>query len=131
MELAYEVVQMKRRTRGGSALNVADDINLRRYDGIQLDHCGLMHPVPEPSSAVELSTVSVAGTLKELLKRLLTHGFEPLILDRSRASWSAKVCRTLCPGLEIEPSSSMGARLAQMIRLTGGGQLHTGGIDLM
>ena len=56
MEAAYEVVRLKREARGDGALNAIDAGHLRRYHGIQAEHCDLLHSETAPSRAIQLST---------------------------------------------------------------------------
>jgi ribosomal protein S12 methylthiotransferase accessory factor len=131
MEAAYDVVRMKRRARGDAALNAADDTHVRRYHGIQMEHCGLLHAETDRSPATELSTESPAATLKEMVARLSAVGLDPLALDISRPRYGTSVYRVVCPGLEVEPSAFVGRRLAAAIAETGGGAVHTGDVALM
>jgi ribosomal protein S12 methylthiotransferase accessory factor len=131
MEAARELVRMKREARGDAALNAIDASHLQRYQGIHAELCGLLHPETAPSLAVELSAESRGVTPRQLLEPLAAAGFDPLVLDLSRARYGTNLCRVVCPGLEIEPSALVGPRLAAAIAETGGGVMHTGGIALM
>ncbi|GAA0604303.1 hypothetical protein GCM10009416_47390 [Craurococcus roseus] len=130
-ELAIEVAEAKRRERGDAALNAADHVHLRRFRGIHAGRCALVHPTASGCAAADLPAGTAAGTLRAVLDRLARLGLEVLTLDLTRARFGVPVMRVLCPGLEREPSSTAGPRLAAALAATGGGDCHHGGIALM
>lgn len=130
-ELAIEVVEAKRRERGDAALNATDHVHLRRFRGIHAGRCALVHPAGPGRTTADLPTGTTAGALSAVLGRLGRLGLEALTLDLTRARFGIPVMRVLCPGLEREPSTAAGPRLAAAIAATGGGDCHHGRIALM
>ncbi len=132
MELALAVVAAKREEGGEASLNPRDRSHQARFTGIHAARCALLHPLGEPAApAPPPGETTAAAALAGLVAALAARGFDPLLLPLTRPALGVPVCRVLCPGLEMEPSASVGPRLAAMIAKTGGGDCLTGGIPLM
>lgn len=134
MELAHAVVQAKRRERGDAALNPADRAHLRRFAGIDAGRCALVHPLGpcRAAAGADLPAASAAEALRAVRGRIAAAGLEEVLtLDLTRTAFGIPVVRTLCPGLEVEPSRLAGPRLRAAVARTGGGGCQPGGIELM
>ena len=130
-ELAYAVVEAKRRERGDAALNARDRTHLQRATTVNVDHCALLHPV---SGEVEHRSIDASDPLEALqliVRRLAECGIESYGLDLTRPHFAIPVARIIAPGLQAEPSGIVTSRLSGMIAQTGGGASHTGGIPLI
>jgi ribosomal protein S12 methylthiotransferase accessory factor len=63
--------------------------------------------------------------------RLGQFGIETYGLNLTRPGFAVPVARVIAPGLQLEPSSILTPRLANMIAQTGGGAAYTGGVALI
>ena len=132
MELAHQVVAVKRKEGGDGALNAHDQAHLRRSNELHIDNCTLLHPLPPArSSHIDIATDNAAAALQRLLQHLQSCSLRIFVIDLTRPIFAVPVARVLCPMLEKEPSQHIGDRLQAAIQRTGGGLLHTGGIPLM
>jgi ribosomal protein S12 methylthiotransferase accessory factor len=66
-----------------------------------------------------------------IVQRLEKLGIETFCIDLTRRGFSVPVVRVIAPGLQLEPSEIVTARLTDMIARTGGGASYTGGIALI
>jgi ribosomal protein S12 methylthiotransferase accessory factor len=131
MELAHEVVAAKRRESGDDALNNADRAHLRRGRDLDTGTCVLLHPLPPGEPVPDIATADPADAVHVLTRRLRDHGIETFLLDLTRPSFGIPVVRVICPELEREPSSLVGARLRAAIAHTGGVTDYARDIPLM
>jgi len=131
IELAYAVVDAKRGERGEAALNAADRTHLQRATMVMADECALLHPVAEPAEHVILDAMDPRSALELLVRHLEASGIEIYGLDLTRPRFAVPVARIIAPGLQLEPSGFVTARLAEMMARTGGGALYTAGIPLI
>jgi ribosomal protein S12 methylthiotransferase accessory factor len=58
-------------------------------------------------------------------------GIETFCIDLTREFFGVSVVRMIAPGLQLEPSEIVTARLRDAIARTGGGATYTGGIALL
>ena len=130
LELADIVVAAKRRERGDDALNAQDRIHLRRA-AIDADRCTLLHPVAEHAAHFAIRATEERAVFELIVQRLEKMGFETFCLDLTRQRFGIPVVRVIVPGLQLEPSEIVTARLQDMIARTGGGATYTGGVALM
>jgi ribosomal protein S12 methylthiotransferase accessory factor len=131
IELALAVVAAKQRECGEAGLNEPDRIHLRRSTIINADQCALLQPVSEPSTHLEIATADPGVTLGLIVRRLEQLGIETFCLDLTRPHLAVPAARVIAPGLQLEPSEIVTARLADAIAQTGGGASYTGGVALM
>ena len=54
LELAYAVIEAKRRERGEAGLNAKDRLHLDRATKINADQCLLLQPSPEPAAHIAI-----------------------------------------------------------------------------
>lgn len=130
MEMAHAVVLAKQAERGRAALNTRDLALLARHDGIDAGTCGLLHPQGIAPRRPDLPLAPEAA-MPALLARLAGHGFAAYGLDLTRPAFGVPVVRIICPGLEVEPSRSIGPRLRQQRDRCGSADCQTPGIGLM
>ena len=130
-ELAMEVIEVKRRERGDAGLNTADWNNLRRFGGIHAERCLLVHPVGKPRVTAALPSGSSADVLRTVIDRVAAAGMEVFALDLTRPRFGVPVMRILCPGLECEPGTRNGPRMAAAKLAAGGDDCLNEGIRLM
>jgi ribosomal protein S12 methylthiotransferase accessory factor len=69
--------------------------------------------------------------LRVIVHRLGELGIETFGLDLTRPRFAVPVARVIAPGLQLEPSEIVTARLADTIARTGGGTTYTGGVALI
>ncbi|MBR0847437.1 YcaO-like family protein [Bradyrhizobium diazoefficiens] len=131
MELAYDVVEQKRREGGDAALNEYDRRHIARSTLIDAASCELLHPVAPGSLAGEAGPDTPARQLDALIGRLSARGVETFAVDLTRPAFGIPVVRIAAPALQMEPSEIVTARLSAARSRTGGGDLYTGGISLL
>jgi ribosomal protein S12 methylthiotransferase accessory factor len=130
LELADAVVAAKRSERGDDALNATDRIHLQRA-AINADQCRLLQPVAEYAAHLPLRTTEARVIFELIVQRLEKLGIETFCLNLMRQRFAIPVVRVIAPGLQLEPSEIVTARLQDMIAGTGGGATYTGGIALI
>jgi ribosomal protein S12 methylthiotransferase accessory factor len=84
---------------------------------------------PAPPPVIDATEASVifklnAGRLKEL-------GTETYCIDLTRQHFAVPVVRVIAPGLRLEPSEMVTARLRHTVARTGGGATYTDGVALI
>jgi ribosomal protein S12 methylthiotransferase accessory factor len=131
VELGQHIVAAKRSESGDAALNESDRRQLRR--GTLFDSRGCVLLQPEGPSELLSTPVpdDPASGLRHVLDRLEARGITAYALDLTRPEFAIPVVRVLAPGLQLEPCQIVGPRLAGVIRETGGGAVHTGGLPLL
>ncbi len=131
VELGQHVVAAKRHESGDAALNESDLRQLRRGTLFDTRNCALLQPESGPNSiSTELSLDTATG-LQHVLDRLAARGIAAYALVLTRPQFGVPVVRATAPGLQLEPSQIVGARLARAVRETGGGAMHHGGLPLL
>lgn len=130
IELADAVVAAKRSERGDAALNAQDRIHLRRAM-INADQCMLLQPVAERATHLSFSATETCDIFGLIAERLNVLGIETFCIDLTRKFFGVSVVRVITPGLQLEPSEIVTARLQDAIARTGGGATYTGGIALL
>jgi ribosomal protein S12 methylthiotransferase accessory factor len=131
LELAYVVVEAKRREAGETALNERDRVHQRRANEIDADRCLLLHPVAESAEHLPIEATDPKALMRLIATRLERFGIETFSLDLTRPRFAVPAARIIAPGLQLEPSELMTPRLAAMIAQTGGGATYTGGVRLI
>jgi ribosomal protein S12 methylthiotransferase accessory factor len=146
IELAQSVAETKRRERGEAALNERDRVHLRRSTLINCDRCLLLQP-EQPRTEQDFTEqdfrerdfrehLAIAMTdprsvLQLIVRRLEEFGIEILGLDLTRPHLAIPAARMIAPGLQLEPSKIVTARLADVIARTGGGSRYTCEVTLI
>ena len=130
-ELACAVVEAKRRERGDAALNARDRGHLQRATAIDANDCALLHPGSARAEHLAIDGADAHIALQSIVRRLSELGIETYGLDLTRQNLAVPVARVVAPALQLEPSTLVTPRLAEMIAHTGGGAAHTGGISLI
>jgi ribosomal protein S12 methylthiotransferase accessory factor len=130
LELADAVVATKRSERGDGALNAQDRTHLRRAM-INADQCALLQPVDERATYPPIHATEASAIFGLIVQRLEKLGIETFCLDLTRRSFAVPVVRVIAPGLQLEPSEIVTARLRDAIARTGGGATYTGGVALI
>lgn len=134
LELAYAVVEAKRRERGDAALNERDRVHQQRATMINADQCRLLQPAEAPAECAKYLVPEAADpttVLQTIVGRLDQSGIETFGLDLTRPGFAVPVARIIAPGLQLDPSELVTPRLANLIRKTGGGASYTGGVALI
>ncbi|MBL6453917.1 YcaO-like family protein [Belnapia sp. T6] len=126
MEMAHAVVLVKQ-AEPGSRLNAHDEALLARYHGIRAGDCALLHPLGAADPAPDLPEPA----MESLIGRLDARGIPVLALDLTRPELGIPVVRMVCPGLEVEPSRILGARLARTLIESGSADGQHGRIALL
>jgi ribosomal protein S12 methylthiotransferase accessory factor len=130
IELAYEIVDAKFRERGEAALNERDRVHRRRATELNADRCLLLQPLPQQARHFVIQATAAHDVLHLIVERLESFGVECFFLDLTRSRFVVPAARIIMAGLQLEPSEIVTPRLADMIALTGGGEIHTGGLAL-
>jgi ribosomal protein S12 methylthiotransferase accessory factor len=131
LELAYAVVEAKRREGGETALNERDRLHQRRATAINADRCLLLQPVAEPVAHLPIEVIDANAVVRLIATRLEQLGVETFGVDLTRSRFAVPAARIIAPGLQLEPSELITPRLAAAITQTGGGERYTGGILLI
>jgi ribosomal protein S12 methylthiotransferase accessory factor len=129
-ELAHHVVAAKRLERGDAGLNENDQRRLR-HGAIDTRDCPLLQPQGVASLAPSAAAADPTSELQRLLERMAAHGIAAVLVNLTRPDFAVPVVRVLAPGLQPEPCQIVGERLARVIRETGGGDVHVGGMSLL
>jgi ribosomal protein S12 methylthiotransferase accessory factor len=130
LELADAVVVAKRSERGDDALNAQDRTHLQRA-AINADQCGLLQPVGESAFHLPIPATEASVIFGLIVQRLQKLGIETFWLDVTRQRFAVPVVRVIAPGLQLEPSEIVTARLQDTIARTGGGASYTAGVSLI
>ena len=130
LELADAVIATKRSERGDAALNAQDRTHLRRAM-INADQCALLQPVAGPASHLAIDATKESVIYRLIVERLKRLGIETYSIDLTRQQFAVPVVRVVAPGLQLEPSEIVTARLRDAIARTGGGATYTDGVALI
>jgi ribosomal protein S12 methylthiotransferase accessory factor len=130
IELADAVIATKRSERGDAALNAQDRTHLRRAM-INADQCSLLQPVAGPVSHLAIGATEASVIYMLIVERLKRLGIETYSIDLTRQQFAVPVMRVIAPGLQLEPSEIVTARLRDAIARTGGGATYTDGVALI
>ena len=130
LELADAIVATKRRERGDGALNAQDRIHLQRA-AIDTDRCRLLQPVAEHAAHLPLHATEASAIFGLIVQRLERLGVETFCIELTRQRFAVPVVRVIAPGLQLEPSEIVTARLQDTMARTGGGAIYTGGVALI
>ena len=130
LELADAVVATKRSERGDDALNAQDRNHLQRA-AINAGQCRLLQPAAECAAHLPLRATEAGGIFELIVQRLQKLGIETFCVDLTRERFAVPVIRVIAPGLQLEPSEIVTARLQDAIARTGGGATYTGGVSLI
>jgi ribosomal protein S12 methylthiotransferase accessory factor len=130
LELADAVVAAKRSERGDDALNAQDRIHLQRA-AINTDQCKLLRPVAGHVNHLPFHATEESVIFSLIVERLEKLGIDTFCIDLMRQRFAVPVIRVIAPGLQLEPSEIVTARLQDMIARTGGGTTYTGGVPLI
>jgi ribosomal protein S12 methylthiotransferase accessory factor len=131
LELAYAVIEAKRRERGEAAFNAKDRLHLDRARRINADQCLLLQPLAEHAEHIAIDASEPRTVREAIVRRLESLGIESFFIDLTRSRYAVPVARVIAPSLQIEPSEIVTPRLAEMIARTGGGAVYTGGVALL
>jgi ribosomal protein S12 methylthiotransferase accessory factor len=131
MELAHQIVELKRQERGEAGFNDLDRAHIRRRREIDTQSCALVHPLPPAPAPFDFAAADPAQSLRALIERLARHGIDVFGLDLTRPSLGIPVARIVCPALEKESSGPGGPRLQAMVEQAGGGESYTRGVPLL
>jgi ribosomal protein S12 methylthiotransferase accessory factor len=131
LELAYAVIEAKRRERGEAGLNTRDRLHLDRASRINADRCLLLQPSAGPAEHIAIDASEPRAAREAIVRRLESLGIESFFIDLTRPRFAIPVARVIAPALQIEPSEIMTPRLAEMTARTGGGTVYTGGVALL
>jgi ribosomal protein S12 methylthiotransferase accessory factor len=131
VELGQHVVAAKLRESGDAALNDGDRRQMRRGTLFDTRDCAMLQPEGQSHWISPECPDDPAAGLQHVLARLAAHDIAAYALDLTRPELGIPVVRVLAPGLQLEPCNIVGPRLADMIRETGGGAMHHGGLPLL
>lgn len=130
LELADAVVAAKRVERGDDALNAQDRIHLQRA-AINADQCKLLQPVAGQANHLPFHATEESAIFSLIVERLEKLGIDTFCIDLTRQRFAVPVVRVIAPGLQLEPSEMVTARLQDTIARTGGGKIYTRGVPLI
>jgi ribosomal protein S12 methylthiotransferase accessory factor len=129
-ELAHAVVAAKEAESGAEKLNDRDRAHIARATRIDVDTCALLHPLGMPVRREVCAAEDTVSQIGWIATRLAQANIETFVIDLTRPRFAVPVVRVVAPGLHIEPSKLESSRLQRAITATGGGHLHTGGLQL-
>jgi ribosomal protein S12 methylthiotransferase accessory factor len=130
LELADAVIATKRRERGDAALNAQDRTHLRRAM-INADRCALLQPIAGPVTHLASDATEASAIFELIVERLKELDIDTYRIDLTRQHFAVPVVRVIAPGLQLEPSEIVTARLRHTIARTGGGATYTDGVALI
>lgn len=131
MELAQAVVTERLEEAGEAALTAEDRAHLRRAQEIDSARCVLLQPESAQIDSCDWNRDTDGATLDAVAAQLATCGFDTYVIDLTHPALGLPTARVIAPGLQIEPSPIVTARLADTIAETGGGATMTNGVDLL
>jgi ribosomal protein S12 methylthiotransferase accessory factor len=131
LELAYAVIEAKRRERGEAGLNARDRLHLDRARRINADQCLLLQPTADRAEHTAIDAAEPRAVREVIVRRLESLGIESFFIDLTRSRFAVPVARVIAPALQVEPSEIVTPRLAEMTAQTGGGAVYTGGVALL
>ena len=111
-----------------STPRIAPTCGARRSMPINADCCS-RSPSTRTHLPIRATEASVIFGL--IVQRLEKLGIETFCLDLTRQRFAVPVVRVIAPGLQLEPSEIVTARLRDTIARTGGGATYTGGVALI
>jgi len=129
-ELAHAVVAAKEAESGPEKLNAHDRAHIARATRIDAETCALLHASGMPVRREVCPAEDAVSQLGWLASRLARANIEAFVIDLTRPRFAVPVVRVVAPGLQIEPSQLESPRLQRAMTATGGGQPHTGGVEL-
>jgi ribosomal protein S12 methylthiotransferase accessory factor len=91
----------------------------------------LLQPVEERATHPLIRATEASDIFGLIVERLEKLGIETFCLDLTRQFFGVPVVRVIAPGLQLEPSEIVTARLRDAIARTGGGATYTGGVALI
>lgn len=132
MELAYDIVELKRQQGGDNALNEVDRTHLARSCAIDAAACDLIHPAgaPHPASASGTESEQRPAFMR-LQHALQAAGVDVALTALTRETFDVAVVAAVAPDLQRLPSDLITPRLEQVLSETGGGARWTNGIALL
>jgi ribosomal protein S12 methylthiotransferase accessory factor len=128
--LADAVIATKYSERDDAAPNVQDRTHLRRAT-INADQCALLQPVAGPATQLVIVATEASIMVKLTAERLKEFDIETCCIDLTRQHFAVPVVRVIAPGLRLEPSEMVTARLRHTVARTGGGATYTNGVALI
>jgi ribosomal protein S12 methylthiotransferase accessory factor len=131
VELGPRVADAKRRESGDDALGETDLGHLRRSTLVDTRTCVLLHPDGEAGDGPSGLPTAPAEALQFIAERLAGHGITAYRLDVTRPDFDVPVVRVLAPGLQLDPCTIIGERLAKAVWETGGGARHNNDLSLL
>ena len=130
LELADAVVAAKRASAAmtRSTPRIASICSARRSMPISANCCSLLRGtrIYFPFHATEESAI-----FSLIVERLEKLEIDTFCIDLTRQRFAVPVVRVIAPGLQLEPSEIVTARLQDTIARTGGGKIYTGGVPLI
>ncbi len=130
MEMAYDVLDAKRRERGDAALNDADKRHLLRRTSLSAKTCALLHPRNVPAALQDEPAPDEDARLTWLTDRLQEKGHKAFVVDLTRQPPGIPTVRVFSPSLQLWPAQVETQRLQLRIAETGGGSVYTNDIPL-
>lgn len=131
MELAYAIVDLKRRQAGDDALNDVDRTHLVRSQAIDAATCDLIHPAGVPRDRAAGLARGEQPPFIRVQDALLTAGIEVALVGLTRPAFEVPVITAFAPDLQRMPSGITIPRLETAISETGGGARWTNGVALL
>jgi ribosomal protein S12 methylthiotransferase accessory factor len=98
---------------------------------IDADQRALLQPDASPSMHLAIETTEASVIFSLNVERLKELDIETYRIDLTRQHFAAPVVRFITPGLQLEPSEIVTARLRHAIARTGGGATYTDGVALI
>jgi ribosomal protein S12 methylthiotransferase accessory factor len=93
--------------------------------------CVAAAPGASPATHLAIETTEASVIFKLNVERLKELGIETFRIDLTRQHFAVPVVRVIAPGLQLEPSEIVMARLRHSLARTGGGATYTDGIALI
>lgn len=131
MELAIDVVDLKRAQRGEAGLNEADRRRVALTAAISADTCDLLHPRGAPRVNAPPEPQPGEAGLRLIQNQFAAAGVDVALVALTRPEYGIPVMAAIAPALQRFPSDVPVPRLQTTIAATGGGARWTSGLALL
>jgi ribosomal protein S12 methylthiotransferase accessory factor len=118
-ELAYHLIEVKRRANPGHELNPQEREQMQRGAEILPDDQPLLHPALAPRRHAGNDGMDPAEAIAWVASHLEAAGFQAHAVDLTRAEFGIPVAKVVVPGLQLDPSGMVTPRLLDRLRANG------------
>lgn len=118
-ELAYHLIDAKRRADPAYVPNPLEQEQLQRGAGVRANDQPLLHPMRAPRPRADATRMESAEAISWIASRLDAIGLTAHAVDLTQADFAVPVAKVIVPGLPLDPSEAVTPRLLQHLRANG------------